>query len=255
MVLPFILFCFVIVFFFVMYQRPKKKEESVTPVTITISNGNSDADVPVQQLHYFCIKDKGYHTTVWPKDQGIQNLDYLEFPIAGMTYRGDLSNYYGEHRGTPPKTVITLAMSPRTSPARFSVVTNSHALVTFILVPTLTPSSPPVTFQMFYLTKCATRYNPSNYRAAPIPSLSPKRITKENGGARALPFVYRGFVRIGKEDWLWWIWGYLGDFSTKFLPNVLPLKLGVKQKGKTGVKHFEANEWCEWVRLICLCYN
>ena len=100
MVLPFILFCFVIVFFFVMYQRPKKKEESVTPVTITISNGNSDADVPVQQLHYFCIKDKGYHTTVWPKDQGIQNLDYLEFPIAGMTYRGDLSNYYGEHRGT-----------------------------------------------------------------------------------------------------------------------------------------------------------
>lgn len=100
MVLPFILFCFVIVFFFVMYQRPKKKKESVAPITITISGGNSDADIPVQQLRYFCIKDKGYHVSVWPKDQGIQNLDYLEFSIAGMTYRGDLSAYYGEHLGT-----------------------------------------------------------------------------------------------------------------------------------------------------------
>lgn len=174
MVLPFILFCFVIVFFFVMYQRPKKKEDSAVLIALNdrgepmpqelldldsttladrqraygrsfqlqrrydfvqrlaeISNdfetlealrtntykgplpelddkkrptitlgGISDADVPVQQLRYFCIKDKGYHVSVWPKDQGIQNLDYLEFPIAGMTYRGDLSAYYGEHLGT-----------------------------------------------------------------------------------------------------------------------------------------------------------
>lgn len=98
MVLPFILFCFVIVFFFVMYQRPKKKEESVAPATITISGGSSDIDVPVQQLRYFCIKDKGYHVSVWPKDQGIG--DCIEFDIAGMTYRGDLSDYLGEHLGT-----------------------------------------------------------------------------------------------------------------------------------------------------------
>ncbi len=51
-------------------------------------------------LQYFCIKDKGYHVSVWPKNQGMQNLDYLEFDIAGMTFRGNLDDYIGEHAGT-----------------------------------------------------------------------------------------------------------------------------------------------------------
>lgn len=82
------------------YKGPLPElDEKGNPV-VTFGGGVPDADVPVQQLRYFCIKDKGYHVSVWPKDQGIQNLDYLEFPIAGMTYRGDLSAYYGEHLGT-----------------------------------------------------------------------------------------------------------------------------------------------------------
>ena len=52
----------------------------------------------VQELQYFCVKDKGYHVSVWPKDQKIP--DYLEFEIAGMSYRGNLGDYTGEHVGT-----------------------------------------------------------------------------------------------------------------------------------------------------------
>lgn len=58
-----------------------------------------ECDEPnVQELQYFCVKDKGYHVSVWPKDQKIP--DYLEFEIAGMSYRGDLGDYTGEHVGT-----------------------------------------------------------------------------------------------------------------------------------------------------------
>ena len=52
----------------------------------------------VQELKYFCIKDKGYHVTVWPKGQYIP--DYLEFEIAGMSYRNNIDDYLGEHKGT-----------------------------------------------------------------------------------------------------------------------------------------------------------
>ena len=52
----------------------------------------------VQELKYFCIKDKGYHVTVWPKDQYIPY--YLEFGIAGLSYRDNINNYIGEHKGT-----------------------------------------------------------------------------------------------------------------------------------------------------------
>lgn len=98
---------------------------------------------------------------------------------------------------------------------------------------------------MFYLTNSPPHGKSPKHPTAPPPSLSPKRITKENGGARALPFVYRGFVRFSGEGRVWWIWGYLGVFNTKFLSNVLPLKFRVKQKGKTRVKHFDVNEWCD----------
>lgn len=56
------------------------------------------SDVPVQNLKYFCIKDKGYHVSVWPKDQLVG--DYLEFSIAGLSYRKNINNYLGECTGT-----------------------------------------------------------------------------------------------------------------------------------------------------------
>ena len=53
----------------------------------------------VRRLRYFCVKDKGYHVSVWPKDQGMQNLDYIEFNIAGMSHRDNIEDYLGEHAG------------------------------------------------------------------------------------------------------------------------------------------------------------
>lgn len=57
-------------------------------------SGNPDA--PVQELQYFCIKDKGYHVSVWPKNQGYQGVDYLEFPIAGITHGEHVDDHIGE---------------------------------------------------------------------------------------------------------------------------------------------------------------
>ena len=53
----------------------------------------------VRRLRYFCIKDKGYHVSVWPKDAGMQHLDYIEFNIAGLSYRDNIEDYLGEHAG------------------------------------------------------------------------------------------------------------------------------------------------------------
>ena len=67
-------------------------------IKIVIDGGDSDA--PVQELRYFCIKDKGYHVSVWPKDQGIQGVDYLEFDIAGITYADNVDDHLGEFAAT-----------------------------------------------------------------------------------------------------------------------------------------------------------
>ena len=54
------------------------------------------SDAPFHELQYFCIKDKGYHVSVWPKDQGIQGADYLEFDIAGITHGENVDDHLGE---------------------------------------------------------------------------------------------------------------------------------------------------------------
>ena len=64
---------------YIMYDyHPKEKPQPMHFDIIT------EEDVPVRSLRYFCIKDKGYNVTVWPKDQYIG--DYLEFNIAGITH-------------------------------------------------------------------------------------------------------------------------------------------------------------------------
>lgn len=63
---------------------------------IVIGGGESDA--PVQELHYFCTKDKGYHISVWPKDY--DQFDIVEFNIAGMSHRDNIDDYLGEFKGT-----------------------------------------------------------------------------------------------------------------------------------------------------------
>ena len=90
-------------------ERKEKQNESVEekprqqPIKFELLNDNSDpqpAEPVIQELEYFCIKDKGYHVSVWPKDAGMQHLDYIYFPIAGITHRERIGDYLGEHVGT-----------------------------------------------------------------------------------------------------------------------------------------------------------
>lgn len=55
----------------------------------------------VKSLRYFCIKDKGYHVSVWPKDSNnwLPGLDYVEFNIAGISHCKNINDYLGEHIG------------------------------------------------------------------------------------------------------------------------------------------------------------
>ena len=74
--------------------------------------GGGDSDAPVQELRYFCIKDKGYHISVWPKDQS--QFDIVEFNIAGMSHRDNIDEYLGEFKGTW-KQNQTMPMTPMPS--------------------------------------------------------------------------------------------------------------------------------------------
>ena len=74
--------------------------EPISAPKMKIVIGGDDSDAPVQELQYFCIKDKGYHVSVWPKDQGIQGLDYIEFNIAGITHGEHINDHLGEFAAT-----------------------------------------------------------------------------------------------------------------------------------------------------------
>lgn len=64
------------------------------------ANVSAGSDATIQSLRYFCIKDKGYHVSVWPKEQGIQGLDYIEFQIAGITHGEHIDDHLGEFVAT-----------------------------------------------------------------------------------------------------------------------------------------------------------
>ena len=67
------------------------------PKKIKVAAGANDSDAPIQELQYFCIKDKGYHVTVWPKDYN--HYDMVRFNIAGIEYRDNIDEYLGESVG------------------------------------------------------------------------------------------------------------------------------------------------------------
>lgn len=79
------------------YTGPLPELEDKKP-TLKIVLGGGDSDAPVQELQYFCIKDKGYHTSVWPR--GHNETDVEQFPIAGLTHSERITDYLGEFKGT-----------------------------------------------------------------------------------------------------------------------------------------------------------
>lgn len=79
------------------YKKSTKREAQPTHYDPLGSNGSPVQAKPlpeIQRLNYFCLRDKGYHVSVWPKDQGIGN--YLEFPIAGITHGQHVNEHLGE---------------------------------------------------------------------------------------------------------------------------------------------------------------
>jgi hypothetical protein len=98
-----------IVFAFVHKETPSQIEsEKTSQPKITKTSqykttiGTFDSDAKIEELKYFCIKDKGYHVSVWPKvsNNWLPDIDFLEFNIAGMSYRDNIDNYLGECVGT-----------------------------------------------------------------------------------------------------------------------------------------------------------
>ena len=81
------------------YDGPLPELEDNEPsLSSTIKFGSGNSDAPIQELQYFCIKDKSYHVTVWPKDY--DQFDIVEFNIAGISYRDNIDDYLGEFKGT-----------------------------------------------------------------------------------------------------------------------------------------------------------
>ena len=73
-------------------------DDNGDPITTVPSDSVAgNPNTPVQHLRYFCIKDKGYHASVWPKDY--DQFDIVEFNIAGMSYRENIDDYLGEFKG------------------------------------------------------------------------------------------------------------------------------------------------------------
>lgn len=91
------------IYVFTSKNEPKKVKKEIQPQTSVrmkpkiIVDGYDD-DTKVQKLQYFCVKDKGYHVIVWPKNYS--SFDIVRFHIAGIEYRGNLDNYLGEFVGT-----------------------------------------------------------------------------------------------------------------------------------------------------------
>lgn len=96
------LFIVVIIIFILANMAPSQPQQpqSQQPIHFDLldENGNTLKEPVIQELQYFCLKDKGYHVTVWPKDNRIGEV--LEFTIAGTSYRGNIDDYLGEHVGT-----------------------------------------------------------------------------------------------------------------------------------------------------------
>lgn len=89
------------------YSEPAPSEQPPVanhPRHFVLLNDNGDpigaSDAPVKEFQYFCVKDKGYHVSVWPKDKGIQGLDYIEFNIAGVTHGENVDDHLGEFAAT-----------------------------------------------------------------------------------------------------------------------------------------------------------
>ena len=79
-------------------SESSRQSKSISPSVRMVVRSGDDIEPKVRRLRYFCIKDKGYHVSVWPKDQYIP--DYVEFQIAGITHGEHIDAHLGEFVAT-----------------------------------------------------------------------------------------------------------------------------------------------------------
>lgn len=88
--MPFIIFLFVvalIAIFIYAATKPSRSNEPEQQQAVEPSSNNPNTEV--HKLKFFCIKDKGYHVSLWPKD--VYQPDFIEFEIAGITHHADVA--------------------------------------------------------------------------------------------------------------------------------------------------------------------
>lgn len=95
--MPFIIFLLVValiaIFIYAATKPSRSQNEPEQHQDVQPASNNPNAEV--QELKFFCIKDKGYHVSVWPKD--VYQPDFIEFEIAGITHHADVAmNHLGE---------------------------------------------------------------------------------------------------------------------------------------------------------------
>jgi len=92
-----ILFAVIVVGYFalkIICETPAKQENQ----TETASDEPEAQIGKIQRLQFFCVKDKGYHVSVWPKDR--YEYDIVHFYIAGIThYKHTAMKHLGETMG------------------------------------------------------------------------------------------------------------------------------------------------------------
>ena len=93
----------VAVYFFLKLFDPQKEEQiskQAIVSDVSPSEQKPNPNAKVQELKFFCVKDKGYHVSVWPNVDGYIDLDYVEFNIAGITHHREAAmNHLGETMG------------------------------------------------------------------------------------------------------------------------------------------------------------
>lgn len=89
--MSFIIFLLVVgliaLFIYASTKQSRSQKESEQKQAVKPASNNPNAEV--QELKFFCIKDKGYHVSVWPKD--VYQPDFIEFEIAGITHHADVA--------------------------------------------------------------------------------------------------------------------------------------------------------------------
>lgn len=126
--MPFIIFLFVValiaIFIYAATKPSRSQNEPEQQQYAKPASNNPNAEV--QELKFFCIKDKGYHVSVWPKD--VYQPDFIEFEIAGITHHADVAM---KHLGESMALLVAEPNNPY-DPNAIRVMTSDWQLLGYV---------------------------------------------------------------------------------------------------------------------------